>query len=421
MMPSGRITGVLAEVDRWTGFSTAFSHLHTGLQADDPRVVLTAVLADATNLGLTRMAEACSVASYRQLAWTAGWHLREDTYRQALAMLVNAQHTQPLAALFGAADVSSSDGQGLRTSGRGEAIGAINAHYGREASALFYTHVSSRHAPYHTIAIPPAGEAAHVIDGVLYHEADMTIAMHHTDGGGVSDHVFALAHLLGFRFAPRIPNLAERRLYAFEPASQWPSLVPFIAGRPDDKLIAAHWDDVLRLAASVRTGVVSASLMLKRLGSYPRQNGLALALREIGRIERTLYTLDWLELPHLRRQATAELNKGESRNALARAVCFHRLGQLRDRTVEMQQHRASGLALVTAAIALWNTVYLGRIIDAARRKGEVVPDALLAHLAPLGWQHINLTGDYLWDADVDVASDGFRPLRSGAPTFAAVA
>ena len=169
---------------------------------------------------------------------------------------------------------------------------------------------------------------------------------------------------------------------------------------------------MLRLAASVRTGTVSASLMLKRLGAYPRQNGLALALREIGRIERTLFTLDWLELPELRRQATAELNKGEARNALARAVCFHRLGRLRDRTVEAQQHRASGLALVTAAIALWNTVYLGRALDALRRRGETVPDALLAHLAPLGWQHINLTGDYLWDADAGLGPDGFRPLRA---------
>lgn len=253
---------------------SAFTHLHTGLPADDHRVVLTAVLADATNLGRPRMAEACSVASYRQLAWTAGWHLREDTYRQALATLVNAQHSEPMAALFGVADVSSSDGQGFPTAGRGEAVGAINAHYRREASALFYTRVSGRHAPYHTIAIPPSGEAAYVIDGLLYHEADMTIAMHHADGGGVSDHVFGLAHLLGFHFAPRIPNIADRKLYAFEPVNRWPALAPFIAGRPDDKLIAAHWDDVLRLTTSVRTGIVSASMMLRRLGSYPRQNGL---------------------------------------------------------------------------------------------------------------------------------------------------
>jgi TnpA family transposase len=421
MIPNARITSLLAEVHRWTGFANLFTHQQTDLPADDPRIVLTGVLAEATNLGLSRMADACSVASLRKLAWTAGWHLREDTYRSALAMLVNVQHSQPLATLFGAADISSSDGQGFPTAGRGEAVGAINAHYGREASALFYTHVSARHAPYHTVAIPPSGEAAHVIDGLLYHEADLSISVHHTDGGGVSDHVFALAHLLGFRFAPRIPNLAERRLYGFGPASNWPALAPFIAGRPDERLITAHWDDVLRLTASVRTGTVSASLMLKRLGAYPRQNGLALALREIGRIERTLYTLNWLEQAPLRRQATAELNKGESRNALARAVCFHRLGRLRDRTAELQQHRASGLTLVTAAIVLWNTVYLGRALDDLRRRREVVPDALLAHITPLGWQHINLTGDYLWDVDTAIGPTGFRPLRGVDAPFAQAA
>ena len=113
----------------------------------------------------------------------------------------------------------------------------------------------------------------------------------------VSDHNFTLAYLLGFYFAPRIPNLAERRLYTFAPTSAWPALEPFIAGRIDEKLITAHWNGVLRFATSVRTGTASASLLLKRLGAYPRQNGLALALREIGRIERTLFMLDWLELP----------------------------------------------------------------------------------------------------------------------------
>lgn len=244
MLPNVRITSLLAEVDRWTDFGGAFTHLHSGLPADDRRVVLTAVLADATNLGLTRMAEACAIASYRQLAWTAGWHLREETYRQALAALVNAQHRQPLAAWFGAADVSSSDGQHFLIAGPGEALSAVNARRGREASTLIYRHLSARQAPFNAVTIPPSGEAAYVIDGLLYHEADLNIATHHTDGGGVSDHVFALAHLLGFHFAPRIPNIAGRRLYAFSAAITWPTLEPFIAGRVDEKLITAHWAPV---------------------------------------------------------------------------------------------------------------------------------------------------------------------------------
>ena len=176
-------------------------------------------------------------------------------------------------------------------------------------------------------------------------------------------------------------------------------LEPFIAGRVDEKLITTHWNDVLRLATSVRTGTVSASLLLKRLGAYPRQNGLALALREIGRIERTLFMLDWLELPGLRRQATVELNKGEARNALARAVCFHRLGRLRDRAVEAQQYRASGLALVTAAIALWNTVYLDRALDDLRCGSEMIPEALPTLLPSAGSTSISpaiICGMSMW-------------------------
>jgi hypothetical protein len=95
-------------------------------------------------------------------------------------------------------------------------------------------------------------------------------------------------------------------------------------------------------------------------------------------------------------------------------IMRHEPYRLRDRATEAQQYRASGLAIVTAAIALWNTVYLGRALDDLRRGGEIIPDPLLAHLAPVGWQHINLTGDYLWDADTQLAPDGFRQLRTPA-------
>lgn len=92
------------------------------------------------------------------------------------------------------------------------------------------------------------------------------------------------------------------------------------------KEIEIHWREVLRLATSIKQGTVTASLMLKKLASYPKQNGLAKALREIGRIERTLFMLDWFRDPALRRRVQAGLNKGEARNALARAVFLHRLG-----------------------------------------------------------------------------------------------
>ena len=113
----------------------------------------------------------------------------------------------------------------------------------------------------------------------------------------------------------------------------------------------------------------------------------------------------------MRRRVHAGLNKGEARNALARAVFFNRLGEIRDRSFEQQRYRASGLNLVTAAIVLWNTVYLERIIQAMRDAGQTVDDSLLQYLSPLGWEHINLTGDYIWRQSKRLDNGEFRSLR----------
>ena len=129
-------------------------------------------------------------------------------------------------------------------------------------------------------------------------------------------------------------------------------------------------------------------------------------------MEHSLFTLEWINEPQLRRTTGQELNKGESRNSLARAVFIHRLGEIRDRTYENQQHRACGLNLLVTAIILWNTRYLERSVTALRQT-EDVPDHLLAHLSPLGWEHVNLTGDYVWRARQSMSenTDGLRPLR----------
>ena len=217
--------------------------------------------------------------------------------------------------------------------------------------------------------------------------------------------------MLGFRFAPRIRDLPEKRLYVFENSPAAPTLAPMIARHVRVAQLRAHWPQIVQLAASIRSGHVAAAHAVSTLAATTRQSGLATALAEIGRVERTIFMLEWMLQPDLRHRVQMGLNKGEARNNLARAVFFNRLGQLHDRTHENQQHRAAGCNLVVAAIILWNTVYLARAVETLRLTGAEVPDDVLRHVWPLGWDHINLTGDYRWSADNPKSPDQLRPLR----------
>lgn len=391
LLPHLKITELLLEVDGWTGFTLHFKHLKSDTTAEDQHLLLTTILPDAINLGLSKMAESCPGVTYAKLTWLQAWHIRDETYSAGLAELVNAQFRQPFAAYWGDGTTSSSGGQNFKAGGRGQAAGQVNLKYGQEPGVQFYTHISEQYAPFHTKVINATVRGAtHVLDGLLYHESDLRIEEHYTDTAGFTD------HLLGFRFAPRIRDLADKRLYIHGDAKQYPTLAGLIGGNVNVKHIRAHWDEILRLAASIKQGTVTASLMLRKLGSYPRQNGLAVALRELGRIERTLFALDWMQNVELRRRVQIGLNKGEAKNALARAVFLNRLGEIRDRSIENQRYRASGLNLLVAAIILWNTVYLERAAQTLRDSGKNIDERLLPHLSPLGWEHINLTGDYIW-------------------------
>jgi TnpA family transposase len=400
--------GLLLEVDAWTGFSECFIHRRSGREADDRNALLTVILADGINLGLTRMAETCRGASLRQLAHLHDWHISEAAYGEALGRLIDAHRAMPLAALWGDGTTSSSDGQQFHAGGRGAAIGDINARSGNEPGVAFYTHVSDRYDPFASRVIAAtAGEAPYVLDGLLYHQTGLTIEEHYTDTGGASDHVFGLMPFFGYRFAPRLRDIKERRLHLLPGQESGPLLAGMTAEPIAMGHVAAHWDELLRFATSIRTGTVTASAMLRRLSAYPRQNGLALALRELGRLERSIFMLDWLRDIDLRRRTQAGLNKGEARNALARALFFNQLGELRDRRFENQTYRASGLNLLVAAIILWNTRYLEMALADIGTADEIA-----RHIAPLGWEHISLTGDYSWNVEDQPDPDALRPLRA---------
>jgi hypothetical protein len=200
------------EVDAWTGFTRHFAHVKTGESAADRALLLAVILADAINLGLTKMADSCPGITYAKLSWLQAWHIREETYSAALADLVNAQFVHPFAAHWGDGSTSSSDGQRFRSAARAHAMGNVNPKYGSELGVQFYTHISDQYAPFHTKVINVGvRDATYVLDGLLYHESDLRIEEHYTDTSGFTDHVFAMMQprWRSGRFAQRLCRLSR--------------------------------------------------------------------------------------------------------------------------------------------------------------------------------------------------------------------
>ena len=343
------------------------------------------------------MADATNTHDYFQLSRLSRWHIESDAISRALAMVIEAQSKLPMARFWGAGNTASSDGQFFSTTRQGEAMNLINAKYGKEPGLKAYTHVSDQFGPFATQNIPATvSEAPYILDGLLMNETGCKIKEQYADTGGFTDLVFAVTALLAYRFIPRIRDLPSKRLHLFDPESAPAELRGLIGGKIRERLIVDNWPDILRAVATMAAGVMPPSQLLKKFASYPRQHELALALREIGGVERTLFIIEWLLDADMQRRAQIGLNKGEAHHALKNALRIGRQGEIRDRTAEGQHYRMAGLNLLAAITIYWNTKHLGHAVEGRRCAGLDCSSNMLAHISPLGWAHILLTGEYRW-------------------------
>jgi TnpA family transposase len=396
-LPEIRITDLLLEVDDEIGFTETFTHLRTGVPCKDRVGMLNVLLAEGLNLGLSKMAGATNTHDYFQLSRLSRWHVESEAMARALAMVIEGQSALPMARFWGGGTSASSDGQFFPTTRQGEAMNLINAKYGQEPGLKAYTHVSDQFGPFAIQTIPATvNEAPYILDGLLMTDAGQKIREQYADTGGFTDHVFAVTALLGFQFIPRIRDLPSKRLYLFDPSACPKELKGLIGGKVREHVISSNWPDILRSAATMVAGAMPPSQLLRKFSAYPRQHELAVALREIGRVERTLFIIDWLLDADMQRRAQIGLNKGEAHHALKNALRIGRQGEIRDRTSEGQHFRMAGLNLLTTIIIYWNTKHLGQAVASRRRTGLDCSPDLLAHISPLGWAHIILTGEYRW-------------------------
>jgi TnpA family transposase len=413
-LPEVDLADLLIEVDGWTGFTEHLVPLsgNHSRSEDMPAVLYAAIMAQATNLGLTGMTRA-SEFSYQQLEWATEHYLREQTLTDASTGLVDFHHNLSLTGAWGTGRLSSSDGQRFASRTRGPGTAALPRYFGHRRRGLqIYSWTSDQYSQYASKVIAAnVRDATHTLDGILDNQTMLPVEEHTTDTHGYTEMIFGTFDLLGLRFAPRIRDLDRQRLYQYGPPTAV-DIDELLHHKLRPELIHPYWDELLRLAASLRHGWAPASLLLARLQAGSKRNPLARALQEYGRLIKTNFVLAWLGDEELRSRVGRQLNKGEQLHALRRFLFYANEGHVRHRTPEQQTDQALCLSVVVNAIIVWNTVYTQRVLDQLRAEGQLITTSELEQISPLPHQHINAYGHHAFN--LAGRPDGHRPLRQPA-------
>ena len=189
-----------------------------------------------------------------------------------------------------------------------------------------------------------------------------------TDTGAYSDVVFGLFRLLGYRFSPRLADMGGTRFWRIDPKADYGLLNSISSHHINLGKITPHWDDMLRLAASLKLGRVAATGIMRTLQAGDRPTRLAQAIAEFGRIDKTLHTLTYIDDEAKRKATLTQLNRGEGRHSLGRAVFHGKRGELRQHYREGQEDQLGALGLVLNMIALWNTIYIEAALNQLREQ-----------------------------------------------------
>jgi TnpA family transposase len=415
MLPRVDLPELLLEIAARTGFTAAFTHLsERTARAADLQVSLCAVLmAEACNTGLEPLIRGDAPALKRdRLSWVDQNYIRDDTLAQANATLVAAQSSLALAALWGGGEVASADGMRFVVPVRSVHAGPNPKYFGTGRGVTWYNLISDQFSGLNHITVPGTLRDSLILLAVmLEQETELQPTQIMTDTGADSAVVFGLFRLLGYRFSPRLADVGGTRFWRIDPKADYGLLNDISANQLSLQRIESHWDDMLRLAGSLKLGRVSAAGIMRTLQIGNKPTRLAQAIAEFGRIDKTLHTLTYIDDETKRRDTLIQLNRGEGRHSVARAVFHGKRGELRQQYREGQEDQLGALGLVLNMIVLWNTLYMQAVLNQLRTNGEPVNDADVARLTPLLHEHINMLGRYSFSMPEAVAKGELRPLR----------
>lgn len=415
LLPRIDLTELILEIHTHTGFADQFTHVsESKARADDLAVSICAVLlAEACNIGLEPLIKHNVPALTRhRLNWVKQNYLRAETLVRANALLVNHQATLQLAQKWSGGEVASADGMRFVTPIRTINAGPNRKYFGSNRGITWYNFISDQFSGFHGIVIPGTlRDSIFVLEGLLEQQTGLKPTEIMTDTTGTSDMVFGLFWLLSYQFSPRLADAGEAVFWRIDKDADYGILNDLARGCVNSQRIEEHWDDMLRIAGSLKLGTIQASELIRSLLKSTRPSSLAQAIIEAGRINKTLYLLNYIDNEEYRRRILTQLNRGEGRHSVARVICYGQRGEIRKRYKEGQEDQLGALGLVTNAVILWNSIYMQAALDHIRQQPLEIREEDEARLSPLVYGHINVLGHYSFTLAEQVMNGQLRPLN----------
>lgn len=416
LMPTVDLPEVILEVSTRTGFTQAFTHIsEQSSRAKDIETSLCAVImAEACNTGFEPLIRPEIPALKRdRLSWAAQNYLRNNTIADANAILVKS-HTQiPLASHWGEGEIAAADGMRFVVPVNTVHAGPNPKYFGLGKGVTWYNLLSDQLSGLNDLLVPGTlRDSLSLLAVVLEQQTVLQPTTIMTDTGAYSDVVFGLFRLLGYRFSPRLADIGGKRFWRISPTADYGELNAIATSKVKLAKITPYWEDMLRLAGSLKLGKISALSVMKTLQVGNKPTRLALAIAEYGRIDKTIHLLTYLDDEDKRHAIQKQLNRVEGRHNLAREVFHGKRGELRKKYQEGQEDQLGSLGLMLNIIVYWNTIYIEAAIEQLKAEGYPVFDEDIARISPLMFHHINMLGRYLFAVDDAVREGKLRPLRN---------
>jgi TnpA family transposase len=397
-LPQCTIVDVLTDTEQWLNWTTVFGPL-SGFESrlGSPRDrYVTTTFCYGCYLGPTQTARSLAGVDRRQVAYVNQYHITEQKLLDANVSVINRYNRFMLPKLWGSGQRAAADGTKWDVYEH-NLLSEYHLRYGGWGG-LGYYHISDTYiALFSSFVACGVWEAIYILDGLLENRSEIRPDTLHADTQGQSEPVFGLAYLLAIQLMPRIRHWKDLTLY--EPTAglaseQLTHLSELFTATVDWTLIQTHLPDMLRVALSISQGKIRSSTILRKLGTYSRQNKLYVAFRELGRVVRTLFLLRFLNEEDLRRTIHAATNIAEAWNAFVQWVAFGGEGVIRQNNRAEQRKIIRYNHLVANLVVFHNVVSMTRVLQEVIDEGYVVTPEIIARLSPYKTEHVNRFGNY---------------------------